>query len=141
MADANVLIAAYLRNSTIRRVILLSDIQLVVPEFIFEELERHLPELSKRAGLSKARSEELLERLRSRFVAIPEELVSSKLQTALDAMRDIDAKDAPYLAAALSVASEGIWSDDPHMKKQDLVPCYTTAELLDRLRKEGFSLR
>lgn len=141
MADANVLIAAYLRDSTVRRVILLSDVQLLVPEFIFEELEKHLPELSGRAGLSEARSEELLERLRTRFVAIPEELVSSKLQTALAAMRGIDSKDAPYLAAALSVASEGIWSDDPHMKKQDLVPCYTTAELLNRLRREGFPLR
>ena len=141
MADANVLIAAYLRDSTVRRIILLSDLQLLVPEFVFEELEKHLPELSLRAGLSEARSEELLARLRARFVVIPDELVASKLRTALTVMGDIDERDAPHLAAALSVASEGIWSDDAHMEKQDLVPCYTTAELLDRLRKEGFSLR
>ena len=140
MADANILIAAYLRDSTVRRVVLLSDLQLLVPEFIFEELEKHLPELSRRAALSESRSTQLLERLRARFVTIPEELVSSNLQAGLEAMRDIDAKDAPYLAAALAVAAEGVWSDDPHMKRQHLVPCFTTAELLARLRKEGLPL-
>lgn len=134
------MIAAYLRDSTVRRLILLSDLQLLVPEFIFEELEKHLPKLSRRAGLPEAQSAKLLERLRKRFVTIPEELVASKLEAALEAMGDVDTSDAPYVAAALSIASEGLWSDDPHLKKQNLVPCYTTAELLERLRKEGLPL-
>jgi len=138
VADANILVAAYLRDSTVRRIILFSDVQFLVPEFIFEELENHLPELTKRSGLTEAESKRLLDRLRGRFAIVPEELVSQQLQVARAAMKGIDPKDTAYLACALCVPCDGIWSDDPHMKRQDLVVSFTTGELLDRLRREGF---
>ena len=138
MADANVLIAVYLRDSTVRRIILFADLQLLVPGFIFEELEKHLPDLSERARLETSESNDLLTRLRSRFAIIPQELVSTRLRGAHGIMGNVDPNDVPYLAAALCVPCDGIWSDDPHLKTQDHVKCYSTGELLERIRREGY---
>lgn len=41
-----------------------------------------------------------------------------------------DLDDVPYVAAALSVNGK-VWSNDPHLKRQSLVPVLTTKELLD----------
>ena len=136
--DANILIAAYLRDSTVRKIVLFSDMQLLVPEFIFEEFEDHLPDLSRRSGLAQADSGDLLDRLRGRFATVPQELVTPRLQEAREAMEEVDPKDAACLACALCVPSDGIWSDDPHMRRQKLVACFTTKELLRKLQREGF---
>lgn len=120
---------------------LFADVRLLVPQFIFEELEKHLPDLSKRSGLTEADSKRLLDRLRGRFVTVPRQLVARGLREAQTAMRGVDPKDAVYLATALSVPCDGIWSYDPHMKRQGLVAAFTTKELLDRLGREGFPTR
>lgn len=130
--------AAFLRDSMVRRIVTLAELQLLVPEFIFEELEKHLPELAERAGLDRAGSQKLIERLRQNFTIVPPELVDTKMGDALPLMAGIDARDAAYLAAALCVPCDGIWSDDPHLKRQSAVRCYNTGELIGALRKAGF---
>src|SRR3989442_10666031 len=49
--DANVLIAALLRDSTSRRLIVLGSHDLHAPDNLFEEIAEHWPELSRRARL------------------------------------------------------------------------------------------
>lgn len=40
-----------------------------------------------------------------------------------------DSDDADFLALAL-FSNSAIWSNDPHLKKQSLVPVFTTKDLL-----------
>jgi predicted nucleic acid-binding protein len=47
-------------------------------------------------------------------------------------MAAIDPKDTPFLALALHLECP-LWSDDAHLKRQSLVPCYTTVEILELL--------
>lgn len=140
MADANVLIAAFLRDSTVRRIVTLAGLHLLVPEFIFEEFDRHRLALGRRAGLSPEESRALLERLRRHFVVVPADLVAASFPGARRVLRGIDERDAPYVAAALAVPCDGIWSDDPHLKAQRTVPCLTTRELVQTLRASGVRL-
>jgi len=49
----------------------------------------------------------------------------------------VDPEDVSCVATALSVPSDGIGSDDPHLKGQDLVACWTTKELVGALRDDG----
>ena len=141
MADANVLIAAFLKDSTTRRIITLAELQLLVPEFIFEEFERHRRELARRAGLAPSDAERLLKTIRNHFVVIPADLIAERIAEAIRILKGIDERDAPYLAAALAVPCDAIWSDDPHLKLQRLVPCLTTRELVEILRKSGVRLQ
>ena len=43
-------------------------------------------------------------------------------------MKEIDPKDTPFLALALHLECP-LWSDDAHLKRQSLVPCYLTFEI------------
>ncbi len=110
----------------------------MAPEFLLEEFAKHLPELKRRTGLSSAMAEELVERLGRFLILIPQEETVAEWDRAADTMASIDPRDVPDLAAALAIPCDGIWSDDPHVKKQTLLRCWTTKELVAALREEGF---
>ncbi|MGQ0798357.1 MAG: PIN domain-containing protein [Methanobacteriota archaeon] len=141
VADANVLIAAFLRDSTVRRILALADLQILVPDDVFDEIEEHFPELLKRTGMREDVARELLQTIAAYVMPVPGELVRARLREASRAMSTIDPDDAVYVATALALPCDGIWSDDPHLKQQDLVPCWTTRELLRELRQTGFVIR
>jgi predicted nucleic acid-binding protein len=138
--DANIVVAAFLRDSTVRRVIALSFIDLFVPEFLHEELAKHAPLLRKRAGVSEGAASELLRRIEGYFKTVPREALLPHWSRAASCMAPIDPRDTAYLATALAIPCEGIWSDDPHLKAQRLVPCWSTKELLVALRADGLKL-
>ena len=52
------------------------------------------------------------------------------LYTDEEIMKDIDVKDAPFLAAALAIPNDGIWSHDKHFEKQNKVKVWISKELL-----------
>lgn len=138
VADANVFIAAFLRDSTVRRIVTLAGMTLLVPEYLFEEVEGHLPELARRAGLAPEEAREFYEVLQGYFDAVPWELIRPRLGEATETMERVDPRDATYLAAALAVPCDGIWSDDPHLKQQELVRSWMTRELVRELGQAGF---
>ena len=41
--DANIVIAAFLRDSTVRRIVTLSVLELLAPEFLRAELDVYMP--------------------------------------------------------------------------------------------------
>lgn len=138
--DANTLFSAYLKDSMARRILTHSPIEFSAPAFLFEEVERHLPSLRDRAGLSQRRSSELFRRLRERIAVVPEESTRPFWGEAKAAMEAIDPRDVAYVAAALAFPCDGIWSDDAHLKRQTLVACWSTKELVAELRDHGFPL-
>jgi predicted nucleic acid-binding protein len=135
--DANVLIAAFLKDSTVRRIITLSGAQLFVPQYVFEEFGRHRAALAEKAGLSDS-AEEMLTLPSKNLLVVPEEEIRFHLSAAEEAMDPVDKRDAPYLATAMAVPCDGIWSDDPHFDEQTIVPVRTTGKVVAQLRKEGF---
>lgn len=136
--DANILIAAFLRDSTVRRLLTFSFLDLFAPEFLDEEVAKVLPELRRRAKLSRSSTEENLNQLKGFLTPIPEDATLTEWDRAAAAMAGIDENDVPYVAAALAIPCDGIWSDDADMKKQTVVRCWTTKELVATLREEGF---
>ena len=124
----------------VRRILNLSLVEFLAPEFLFEELSPHLPELVRRAGLSDSRAQELLQSLREGIGIVPEESVRSTWSHAAAVMAAIDPRDTAYVAAALAIPCDGLWSDDPHPNRQTAVPCWSTKELLEALRRDGLEV-
>ncbi|MEK6988158.1 MAG: PIN domain-containing protein [Candidatus Thermoplasmatota archaeon] len=140
IVDANVVVAAFLRSSTVRRILTFSLIDLYVPEFLWDEIGGHRSELERRASLSQGAAAELLELLEGYVTTIPIEALLPHWKRAAEAMRRVDSRDTAYVAAALAVPCDGIWSDDRHLKAQRIVPCWTTRELLTELNAAGVEL-
>lgn len=52
VVDTSILISALLKDSVTREILLLSTIEFLIPEYAFEEFEKHKDNISKRSGLN-----------------------------------------------------------------------------------------
>jgi len=52
VVDSSVLIAALMKKSTVRELLLNPLFEFYIPEYCIEEVERHIGEISERSGLS-----------------------------------------------------------------------------------------
>lgn len=111
VVDANILIAALIRDGYTRHMLLFGDNEYCIPEYIFEETKNHLNELAKR---TKVPNEELWKTM--------QDLISQA-----NAITP-DQKDIHYVALALKQDCP-IWSNDKKLKEQNKVVIITTEEL------------
>lgn len=47
---------------------------------------------------------------------------------------EIHKEDIPFIAVALSIKNDGIWSNDKHFKEQSEIKIYTTNDLILKLK-------
>ena len=129
--DANVLIGALIRNSHIRRLIILSNIPLLYPEIMLHEIRKYKDLILKKSSMDAESYDKLLTKLLSYITLVPTEQLADHLPEAKEVMNDIDIKDAPFIAAVLAYEDSVIWSDDAHFKMQKRITAYTTIEIMN----------
>lgn len=138
--DTNEIIAALLKAGVTRRILFDRRLSFLTPEYSLEELERHIGELSSRSGISE---EEL--RLSANIIFEKIEIVPSseyvdKIPEADRVMGSIDKGDVPFIALALAVPNDGVWSHDPHFQKQKAVRVWSTKDLMRYLSEADSTL-
>lgn len=127
--DANVLFAALIRKSHTRHILVSSGWTFYVPEFVFEEMRKHLLTLTEKTGLSARQMDDLLRTIMivGAIRTIPRDEFKAHLQKAIEISPDPD--DVPYLALALYKCC-AIWSNDKELQKQGAVKIYTSKEIV-----------
>ena len=133
VADANILVAGFLRSATTRRLLLDERLKLWVPERGLWEAEDVLSSerLRRRMGdLGRSQIKSLLSFLTSAVNILAESAYRSELEKAERIAPHPE--DAPYLALALYLRCS-LWSNDLALKNQKMVPVLTTQELLHLL--------
>ena len=131
--DTNIILKALIKNSRVRGILLNPRHQFYVPEYAVEETRKHILVVKEKTGLSESEIERVFDVLLSNLRVIPPKRVMRRFEEAQSIMRSIDTKDAPFVAAALSIASDGIWSDDVHLKRQSRVRVWNTREMVQLL--------
>lgn len=130
--DANILFAAFIKNSITREILLYktpNPIKLYAPPFILEETSRYKSFLSDKTNIPEHEILGLvLELLYAANIAIIENKNLAEVKVAAEKIAP-DKKDAPYFAVALYKNCE-IWSNDKQLKKQNKIIVITTKELL-----------
>jgi len=120
--DANRLFSALLRDGSTRRTLYDTSATLFAPAFLKAELEKHRAELQRRSGLSVEDLGRLVEEIFAQVEWVPDEIIGPHVPAALAALGAVDPDDVPYLAAALAVEADAIWSEDKGFDEQSLVP-------------------
>lgn len=129
VVDANVMFAAVIKESHTRHLLLLKGWKLYLPEFFFEEFEKHKKMLVDKTGLSEQQLAELMSQL---FVFGNIQTIHlSEYADNIDGAKKVspDINDVPYFSLALKRAC-AIWSNDKKLKEQKAVKVYSTQELL-----------
>jgi predicted nucleic acid-binding protein len=133
--DANILFAAFMKNSTTRRLLLTKTpipLKLYTTPLILEEVYKYRKLLAKKASLGENEVMSLMLELMSasNIETVPEHELSPFKEQAVEASPRMN--DAPYFAVALCKKC-GLWSNDKPLKKQNTVVVITTMELLEML--------
>lgn len=133
--DTNILISALLKDSTIRRILLNPLFEFYIPEFSIEEIEAHIDLIAERSNLSKEEVHLIMNMILANIYVVPSEQIINKYEEAKKIMRKIDEKDAPFLALALTIPNDGIWTEDRHFQRQNRVKIWKTKDLINLLRE------
>lgn len=132
VVDANILVAAFLKASVTRELLLDGRLDLYAPEHLLVETRQVLTKRSalRRIGITASQLGELFACLTSPIRMVAEEEYAHRLGKAIELAPH--AEDAPYLAVALTLRAP-VWSNDAILKEQGQVRVYTTRELLTEL--------
>lgn len=121
VVDANVLISALLRDGTTRHQLFTTEAHLFAPRFLQDEIHRHRDMILKRSELDDDALDELIATILDQIIWVPDDAIEPYLDPAAKALADVDPKDVPYLACALAVEADGIWSRDRDFDGQGMV--------------------
>ncbi|HMF32859.1 MAG TPA: PIN domain-containing protein [Candidatus Lokiarchaeia archaeon] len=124
--DANIFIAALIKNSVTSDLLVEDTIRLYTPEFLLEEFEKYKEEILEKTHRSPENYKNFLEILMRRIEFIPREELDPFLAEAENISPD--PKDTIYFAIALRIGAR-IWSNDKRFHDQKRVRIISTTEL------------
>lgn len=120
--DANRIISALLKDGSTRSAILDTRATLFAPEVLHDEIAKHAPEIARRVGVTGTELVAILRPLLKRIEWVSEANYGPFLKGAKGAMEKVDPEDIAYLACALAVGADAIWSHDLDFDRRNLVP-------------------
>ena len=132
--DTNILIAVLIKDSMTRRILLLPDLQFLLPTFALDELARHRAKIARAARLKVDEIDLLLTLLLTSVVVVPFERIAPHLPAADALIGAIDPDDVPFVALALAEEHDGIWSNDRAFENIPNIKLWTTTSLKTHLR-------
>lgn len=128
VVDTNIVISALIKDSLTRKLIFDPKLELFLPDFSLQEIEKYAKEIIGKSGMKKDEFDLLLKLILSNFLVVREKKYKNCLSQAKKICKD--EKDVVFLALALSL-SIPLWSNDKQLKKQNLVRIYSTEELIN----------
>ena len=132
VVDANIIFSSIIKDSITRKLIMFEDLRLFTPEFFYIELEKHIDLIQDKSKLNRNTVETLIDVIMSNIDVVPLNEYVKYVPEAYKIMKDIDEYDTAFLALAMSLKVDGIWSNDPDLSKQRKIKTYTTKELIDK---------
>lgn len=125
IVDANVVFALSKSSSVANNILSKYELKLLSPEFALVELYKYKSDLIKKSGIGSF--SKIIESLKTKVTFIVNDEYDAFFKKVLLLIPDL--KDSPYLALAFKFNCP-IWSNDLHLKKQSVIPVFTTKELI-----------
>jgi len=130
--DTNVIISALIKDSVAREIIFSSKFNLYTLEFGKREVIKYHQLILKKTGITEEQFYNLLHRIFNKINLVSDSDINKEYyEKAVKIMDSIDENDTPFIALALSIENNGIWSDDKHFEMQDKVKIWKTKDLIE----------
>lgn len=118
VVDANILISALISRGFTLELFFSEKLELLAPDFIFEEIKENKDEILQKSGLAENELELFLSLIITRVEIVPFEDFKGSFKKAKEISPDPD--DVQYFALAL-IRDCGIWSNEERLTRQSLV--------------------
>lgn len=129
MADTNCLISAIIKDSVARKILLNRKYNFISPDVCILEIIEHKEEISQKSLLEGNNFESVFNRILSSVTIVPVNNYDDRIIEASLMIKDPD--DVAFMALALALNADGIWSNDKEFLKQDRVKVYPTGQLMN----------
>lgn len=130
VVDASVLLAALIADGPTRAVLLgPRGMELYVPEVVIDEVQRHLPAVSKKAGVALEVVSSFLVDVLAHVQVVPTELFSRAIPGARTRCEAAHASNDEAYVALADVLGAPIWTYDKDFRRVAGLRCLTTREL------------
>lgn len=128
IVDTNSILAALIRDSAARKIIFKSGFRFYAPEDIVKEIFSQLELIGVKTGLKDVEVQTLAHFITSYFTTVP----LSRYEDFILQARDLiaDPADIQFVALALAVPNDGIWTADKHFEQQNRIKVWKTTDLL-----------
>ena len=133
--DTNILIAALIKDSLTRNILFLPDFEFLVPEYALEEVNRHRAKIARHSRLKYREIDLLLSLLLESVTVVTAEKIEPHMKTAEALIGNIDPGDVPFVAVALAVENDGIWSNDRAFERLSGIKLWKTSDIMAYLQK------
>jgi predicted nucleic acid-binding protein len=87
----------------------------------------------KKAKIPEPDFDILIRSLLDNVIQVPFEDFRHEYDHAMHVMETIDENDSPFLAVGLALGIPGIWTEDRHFLRQDLLKVYTNRDLIEQI--------
>ena len=127
--DTNIFISALIKDGMTRNLIISSKDSLLIPEFEFDEIEKHKKEILEKSKLSESELNNLFSNLLKYVAVIETEKIIRYRGEAFEIIGKIDKDDVIFIATALA-CNGMIWSEDSDFQKQNKIKILTTKDMI-----------
>ena len=133
--DTNILISSLLKDSISRELLLNESFEFYLPEIVLREVNKYLPYIIQKSKLSEVEIKKLLNTLLENLNLVPIDEYKGKMNEGMEIIVNIDEKDTQFIALALTIENDGIWSNNKHLDKQEQIQVYKTIDIINLLEK------
>ncbi|MBU0952882.1 MAG: hypothetical protein KKA90_00460 [Nanoarchaeota archaeon] len=126
--DSNRVLAAMIKDSTTREILLDSFFAFIAPDFILTEVRKQKERVLQATGLTENGFGVFLKIIFDQIEIIPEREYNEFIESLQGDIHDSD--DIAYLACCLVSKAHGIWTHDPHFNDQQQVNVFTNIDML-----------
>lgn len=130
VVDSNRVFSAFIKAGVTRRILFTTNNEFFAPEELLGEIGKYKGYIIKKGNLNEEKFEELYLKLVTTVKFLSTDTYKEHFSKALEVMKDIDRKDAPFLAIGLAINADGIWTGDPHLRQQNLVRVFSIKDLM-----------
>lgn len=134
IVDTNILIAALIRDSMTRHILIHSNAELITLPYSEAEILKHKQYILTKANIQEEEFDHLRFSLMKKLIFLEEYKLVSCWKDAIKIMDKIDPDDTPFIAAALAINAD-IWSDDKHFEKQKRIKIWKTQDIIPLIYK------
>ena len=132
--DTNMIIAALIKDSKAREIIISDYFDFVSPDFVLDEIYKYEDYICEKSGLSKDEFELLIALIFQKIKIISSQYYKDYLKESKKIMEE-DVKDAPYVACYFALKCTGIWTNDNDYKNKEKIKVLSTKDLLKMMNK------
>ena len=129
VVDTNRVIAALIKDSFSRKILLHIDAELITIPLLKEEVMKYKQYIITKSGLTESSFDIIFQKLYDHMAVLNEDIIKKYRDEAGAIMDKVDPDDTQFIAAALATNSD-IWSDDPHFQRQKKIKILKTKDLV-----------